>query len=82
MGEKKFTYTANKINQPQKIGNIRIDPKGGEITEREYKALKKDAYGASLIEKGMLVFEESKSDSAPAASGANTGDEIPDFERH
>jgi hypothetical protein len=85
MAEKQYKYTA-EIKQPQTVGNIKLDPNGGTISEREYKALKKDAYGASLLEKGLLVVEE-VSDSEPAPSG-NTGDTgadgggeiVPDFE--
>jgi len=73
MGEKKFNYTAT-IAQPQKVAGINIDPKGGVITERQLKALKKDAYGASLLESGMLTTEEVKAEAeaAPAASATGT----------
>jgi hypothetical protein len=71
MADKQIKYTA-KIKQPQTVGNIKLDPKGGVLTEREYKTLKQDAYGASLLEKGLLVFE-----SAPSAT---LGETVPDFE--
>jgi hypothetical protein len=74
MGEKKYKYTA-KIKQPQKVAGISLTPKGGEVTEKELKALKKDAYGASLLEKGLLVIESD----VPASSGS--GDTIPDFDK-
>jgi hypothetical protein len=71
MAEKQYKYTA-KIKQPQTVVNVKLEPKGGVISEREYKALKKDAYGVSLLEKGLLVIEEA----APVASGET----VPDFE--
>ena len=55
MGEKTFKYTS-KISQPQKVAGITLNLKEGTIKERELKALKKDAYGASLLEKGLLVI--------------------------
>jgi hypothetical protein len=71
MTEKKYKYTA-KIKQPQTVGNIKLDPTGGVLTEREYKTLKQDAYGASLLEKGLLVFE--------GAPSTTLGETVPDFE--
>jgi len=58
MGEKKYKYTT-RIGQPQNVCGIKLVPKEGVISERELKALKKDKYGASLIEKGILVIDES-----------------------
>jgi hypothetical protein len=83
MTEKKYKYTA-KIKQPQTAVGIKLDSKGGVLTDREYKALRKDKYGASLLEKGLLVVEETP-DSKPAPSGntkkGNTKDNtIPDFD--
>jgi hypothetical protein len=54
MVEKRYKHTA-KIRQPQTVVDVRLDPKGGLLSEREYKILKKDAYGASLLEKGLLA---------------------------
>jgi hypothetical protein len=70
MAEKQYKYTA-KIKQPQTAGGVKLDPGGGWLSGREYKTLKKDAYGASLLEKGLLVIEEA----APAAPGGT----VPDF---
>jgi hypothetical protein len=67
MTEKKFKYTA-KIKQPQTVADFKLDPGGGNLSEREYKTLKKDAYGASLLEKGLLAVEE-----APASKPGRTG---------
>jgi hypothetical protein len=84
MTEKKYKYTA-KFKQPQRAGNVKLDPKGGLLSEREYKIVKKDIYGASLLEKGVLVVEEGR-DSVPApaqGSGDNNNGEsetVPDFE--
>jgi hypothetical protein len=78
MAEKQYKYTA-KIKQPQTVVNVKLDPNGGLISEREIKTVKKDAYGASLLEKRLLVIEDtSVSESAP--SGENQGETIPDFE--
>lgn len=57
MVEKRYKYTA-KIRQPQTVVDVRLDPKGGWLSEREYKTVRKDAYGASLLEKGLLSVEE------------------------
>ncbi|MDR0388755.1 MAG: hypothetical protein LBH73_01645 [Spirochaetaceae bacterium] len=57
MAEKQYRYTA-KIKQPQTAANVKLDPRGGILSEREIKTLKKDAYGASLLEKGLLTVEE------------------------
>ena len=72
MAQKQFKYTV-KFKQPQTVVNVKLDLKGGVLSEREYKALKKDVYGASLLEKGLLVVEEVP---APAPSGET----VPDFE--
>jgi hypothetical protein len=86
MAEKQYKYTAKNI-QPQTAAGIKLDPKGGALSEREYKTLKKDAYGASLLENGLLVVEEAPV-SEPAPSGkagdkgkANIGGKVvPEFE--
>jgi hypothetical protein len=90
MTEKKFKYTA-KIKQPQTVVEVKLDPKGGFLSEREIKTVKKDAYGASLLEKGLLVIAEQPATAAelsataapaaplaPASGGA--GDTVPDFD--
>jgi hypothetical protein len=82
MVEKRYTYTT-KIKQPQSVGAIKLDPKGGVISERNYRTLKKDAYGASLLEKGLLVVEETKSEEPDADAdqeGKSSGETIPDFD--
>jgi len=74
MGETKYNYTIN-TNQPQKVAGITFDKKEGVITERELKNLKKDAYGASLLEKGLLVIGEkttaSNTEEVPKIETAN-----------
>jgi hypothetical protein len=57
MTEKSYKYTT-KIKQPQRVVNVKLEPNGGVLSEREYKTVKKDAYGASLLEKELLVIEE------------------------
>jgi hypothetical protein len=68
MVEKRYKYTA-KIRQPQTVVDVKLDPKGGALSEREYKTVNRDAYGASLLEKGLLIVEEVAA-SKPAPSGA------------
>jgi hypothetical protein len=72
MAEKQYKYTA-RIKQPQTVVNVKLDPKGGNLSEREYKILKKDAYGASLLEKGLLVVED-----ASAVTAARSRKTAPD----
>jgi hypothetical protein len=90
MTEKKYKYTA-KFKQPQRVVNVKLDPKGGVLSEREYKTVKKDTYGTSLLEKGLLVVEEATDadpnvavDQSAAALSSNEakgdGETIPDFE--
>jgi hypothetical protein len=86
MAEKQFKYKA-KIKQPQTVVNVKLDPKGGVLTEREYKSVKKDPYGASLLEKGLLVVEEVEAtepnaDADADQDGQNSGESetIPDFD--
>ena len=77
MTEKKFKYTT-KIKQPQTVVEVKLDPKGGCLSEREIKTIKKDAYGASLLEKGLLVIEKDPAPGTPPASSA--GETVPDFD--
>jgi hypothetical protein len=82
MTEKKFKYTA-KIKQPQTVVEVKLDPKGGFLSEREIKTVKKDAYGASLLEKGLLVIEGEPARSPSGdtkADGEVPGEAIPDFD--
>ena len=73
MGEKKYNYTT-KTNQPQKVAGITLNKKNGVITERELKALKKDPYGASLLEKGLLIIGTEVTSDAPAPAGTTEGE--------
>jgi len=49
-------YTA-KIKQAQKIGGVKIEPKGGELTNEQLAEIKKDPWGRELIRKEMLTIE-------------------------
>ena len=71
MGEKKYNYTT-KVNEPQKVAGITLNKEAGVITERQLKALKKDPYGASLLEKGLLIIGEEVTSDAPAPVPAGT----------
>jgi hypothetical protein len=82
MAEKRYKYTA-KIKQPQTVGNIKLSPEGGALSEREIKTVKKDAYGASLLEKGLLVIgnepvTDTKTPQATPSGGS--GEAVPEFE--
>jgi len=83
MPVKKYKYTAN-VTQPQKVVDVVFERGEGFITEREYKALKKDAYGASLLEAGLIVVNpDPVSEPASNSSGsteAHSEEVIPDFE--
>jgi hypothetical protein len=79
MAEKRYKYTA-KIKQRQTVVNVKLDPKGGILSEREIKTVKRDAYGASLLEKGLLVIEKEPvedTDTTPAAAGGGAGETVP-----
>jgi hypothetical protein len=78
MVEKKYNYTA-KFRQPQTVVGIKLNPKGGSLTERNLKDLRKDAYGASLLDNGLLVVVEATADAAPAEP-EKEGEIIPDFD--
>ena len=49
-------YTT-KVKQAQKIATIRIEPKGGDLSEDQFKKIISDPYGKELIRKGMLSIE-------------------------
>jgi hypothetical protein len=79
---KKYKYEA-KIKQPQTVGDIKLSPQGGTLSEREIKTVKKDAYGASLLEKGLLVIGKepvTDMDTPPAPAGGDVGETVPYFE--
>jgi hypothetical protein len=63
-------YTA-KISQAQIVGGVKIDPQGGTLSDDQIKAIKKDTYGKDLLEKKILVLDDSAV-TIPAA--ASTGD--------
>jgi hypothetical protein len=80
MAEKQYKYKTT-IKQPQKVADIKLDPKGGTLSERQYKAVKKDVYGASLLEKRLLVVEEIPDTGTDTPEEAQfPGEDIPDFE--
>jgi hypothetical protein len=53
-------YTT-KITQPQYIGKVKIEPKGGELTDKQAEAVKADPWGQELIKMELLVIEGGKS---------------------
>jgi hypothetical protein len=85
MAERKYKYTA-KIKQPQTVDDVKIDPKGGEITERQYKTIQKDAYGISLLKCGLLIVKDvpvsgqDSSEKGAATETAPQGEIIHDFD--
>jgi len=77
---KTFKYTS-KLSQSQKVVGVTLNLKEGTITERELKNLKKDAYGASLLEKGLLIIgAEVTAEPTPPAPAEGTGETIPNFD--
>jgi hypothetical protein len=51
-------YTTN-VKQEQFVGKVKINPKGGELTELQAKEIQNNPWGKELIEMGMLVIEGS-----------------------
>jgi len=49
-------YTT-KVKQAQFIGEIKIEPKGGDLTDANVKAILADKWGKELIRKGMLTID-------------------------
>ncbi len=49
-------YTTS-IREAQLAGGVKLDPKGGEVTNAEAKAIASDPWGKKLIESGKLKFE-------------------------
>jgi hypothetical protein len=49
-------YTT-KAAQPQMVGGVVINPKGGEINQKQLEGIKKDPWGKELISKGILEIE-------------------------
>jgi hypothetical protein len=45
------------VAQPQIVGGIKIDPKGGEINQNQFEEIKKDPWGKELISNGLLEIE-------------------------
>jgi hypothetical protein len=81
MTDKKYKYEA-KIKQPQTAGDVKLSPQGGFLSEREIKAVKRDVYGASLLEKGLLVIRNepaANTDIHQAATG-DAGETVPELE--
>jgi hypothetical protein len=48
-------YTT-KVAQPQNVGGVEINPRGGNVTEKELEKIKPDPWGKELISKGILQF--------------------------
>jgi hypothetical protein len=57
MVENQYKYTAG-FKQAQTVGDIRLEPMGGWLSEREYKIVRQNAYGASLLEAGLLIVKD------------------------
>jgi len=48
---------STKLKQPQLIGKIKIEPKGGDLTADQVAEIKKDPWGRELILKGFLTID-------------------------
>jgi hypothetical protein len=57
-------YTT-KINQAQYVGKVKIEPKGGELSEKQVEEIRKDPWGKELIEKGLLEIADGKAPNKP-----------------
>jgi hypothetical protein len=53
-------YTT-KLAQPQIVGGVEINPKGGEINPKQFEDIRKDPWGKELVSKGFLEIEWIKS---------------------
>jgi hypothetical protein len=69
---------STKVTQSQFIGKVKIDPKGGELTDQEVEEIKGDPWGQELIRKNILTIDEVKpSDIKEAAKGKPPKPETP-----
>jgi hypothetical protein len=81
-------YTT-RVKQAQMIGDVRIDPKGGDLNTDQVKKIKEDPWGKELIRKGALTIEGVKPDDikddvkkkAASAAGGAKPETIPDFDK-
>jgi hypothetical protein len=60
-------YTT-KIGQPQFVGKVKIEPQGGDLTEKQVEAIKADPWGKELIEKGILKIADGKAPEKPSSN--------------
>ncbi|MDR0758685.1 MAG: hypothetical protein LBF74_01050 [Treponema sp.] len=58
-------YTT-KITQPQYAGKVKIEPKGGDLTDKQVEEIKADPWGQELIKIGLLVIEGGKAPDKPS----------------
>jgi hypothetical protein len=59
MTENKYKYTA-KISQPQLAGGVKIEPKRGDLTDKQVEKIRADPWGKELIKMGLLHIAGAK----------------------
>jgi hypothetical protein len=60
-------YTT-KVTQAQYVGKVKIEPKGGELTDKQAEAVKADPWGKELIKMGLLEIADGKAPNKPAGN--------------
>jgi hypothetical protein len=59
-------YTTERITQAQYVGTVKIDPKGGDLTDKQAEEIKADPWGQELIKEGLLLIGDDKDPEKPA----------------
>jgi hypothetical protein len=60
-------YTT-KIGQPQFVGNVKIEPKGGDLTEKQVEEIRADPWGQELIKMKLLSIADGKAPNKPSSN--------------
>jgi len=68
MASEKVKYTT-KVKQAQHVGGAVINPKGGELSADEVKAITANPYGKDLIIKGFLSIDGVKQEDVAEKQG-------------
>jgi hypothetical protein len=60
-------YTT-KIGQPQFVGKVKIEPKGGDLTEKQVEEIRADLWGQELIKMKLLSIADGKAPDKPSSN--------------
>ncbi|MDR1175022.1 MAG: hypothetical protein LBK83_06085 [Treponema sp.] len=60
-------YTA-KISQSQLAGGVKIEPRGGDLTEKQAEKIMADPWGKELIKMGLLQIAGVKAPDNPSSN--------------